>query len=182
MNGSCRSCAAVAAAAIVWISAGRMPSAQIASTVAVRSMVRISENTHESTARSGAAGPLSLQTGTSANDGAEHATPQDNPILSSPASVAAGKRIFDSNCAACHGDAGVGAVRAGQAIPGLDEQNRRQPPDLTDDVWDHGSSDGAIFTAIKRGLPPTLMPGFEGGIADTDIWNIVNYIRSLRNK
>lgn len=28
--------------------------------------------------------------------------------------------------------------------------------------------------------PPTMMPGFDGGIPDDDIWSVVNYIRSLR--
>jgi mono/diheme cytochrome c family protein len=100
---------------------------------------------------------------------------------SSPASIAAGKQYFDGNCAACHGDRAQGAVMAGLAISILDEQKARQPPDLTDDQWDHGSSDGEIFTVIKRGLPPTMMAGFDGGIPDQDIWNIVNYLRSLRS-
>ena len=62
----------------------------------------------------------------------------------------------------------------------IEEQRGKQPPDLTDDQWDHGSSDGEIFTVIKRGLPPTMMAGFDGRIPDEDIWNIVNYLRTLR--
>ena len=103
-----------------------------------------------------------------------------NPVAPTPESLAAGKRIYDSNCSACHGNMAQGAVRAGTVISIIEEQNGRQPPDLTDDQWDHGSSDGDIFTAIKRGLPPTMMPGFDGGIPDNDIWSIVNYLRSLR--
>jgi len=104
-----------------------------------------------------------------------------NPVPSTPASIAAGKQYYDGNCSACHGDRAQGAVKAGLTISIIDEQNRRQPPDLTDDQWDHGSSDGEIFTVIKRGLPPTMMAGFDGGIPDQDIWNIVNYLRSLRS-
>ena len=63
---------------------------------------------------------------------------------------------------------------------GCQEQGGRQPPDLTDDQWDHGSSAGDIFFVIKRGLPQTMMPGFDGRIPDEDIWNIVNYLRTLR--
>ncbi|HVZ23055.1 MAG TPA: cytochrome c, partial [Vicinamibacterales bacterium] len=83
-------------------------------------------------------------------------------------------------CAACHGNAAQGAVRAGLAISIIEEQGGRQPPDLTDAEWDHGSSDGDIFSVIARGLPPTMMSGFEGRLADQDIWNVVNYLRSLR--
>jgi mono/diheme cytochrome c family protein len=104
-----------------------------------------------------------------------------NPVRASPASIAAGKQYFDGNCSACHGDRAQGAVKAGMTISIIDEQKGRQPPDFTDDQWDHGSSDGEIFTVIKRGLPPTMMAGFDGGIPDQDIWNIVNYLRSLRS-
>ncbi|MCC7043884.1 MAG: PQQ-dependent sugar dehydrogenase [Acidobacteria bacterium] len=103
-----------------------------------------------------------------------------NPVAATPASVEAGRKYYEGNCAACHGNAAQGAVRAGLALSIIEEQNGRQPPDLTDDRWDHGSSDGEIFTVIKRGLPPTMMPGFEGGIPDNDIWSVVNYLRSLR--
>ena len=62
----------------------------------------------------------------------------------------------------------------------IEEQRGKQPPDLTDDQWDHGWSEGDIFAVIKRGLPPTMMAGFDGRISDEDIWNIVNYLRTLR--
>jgi mono/diheme cytochrome c family protein len=64
----------------------------------------------------------------------------------------------------------------------IEEQRKQQPPDLTDDQWDHGSSDGDIFTVTKRGLPPTMMPGYDGRITDDDIWSVVNYLRSLVRK
>jgi hypothetical protein len=39
---------------------------------------------------------------------------------------------------------------------------------------------GNLFAVIKRGLPPTMMAGFDGRIPDEDIWNIVHYLRTLR--
>jgi mono/diheme cytochrome c family protein len=110
----------------------------------------------------------------------EPATSGGNPVPSTPESIAAGKRAYDVNCAACHGNLAQGAVKAGIAISIIEEQRAKQPPDLTDDQWDHGSTDGEIFTVIKRGLPPTMMAGYDGRITDEDIWNIVNYLRSLR--
>jgi mono/diheme cytochrome c family protein len=103
-----------------------------------------------------------------------------NPVASTPASIDAGKRAYDANCAACHGSLAQGAVKAGTRISIIEEQGGKQPPDLTDDQWDHGSGDNDVFTVIKRGVPPTMMAGFDGRIPDQDIWNIVNYIRSLR--
>ncbi len=102
-----------------------------------------------------------------------------NPVASTSESIAAGKRLYETNCAVCHGNLAQGAVRAGITISIIEEQRGKQPPDLTDDQWDNGSSDGEIFTVLKRGLPPTMMPGFNKQIPDDDLWRIVNYLRSL---
>ena len=59
-----------------------------------------------------------------------------------------------------------------------EEQKARQPSDLTDSQWDHGSTDGEIFAVIKRGVPPTMMAGYDGRIPDADISGIVNYLRT----
>jgi mono/diheme cytochrome c family protein len=105
-----------------------------------------------------------------------------NPVASTPESLAAGKTAYDTNCAACHGSMGQGAVKAGTAISIISEQGGKQPPDLTDDQWDNGSTDGEIFAIIKKGIPPTMMAGWNGRISDTEIWSIVNYLRALAAK
>ena len=102
-----------------------------------------------------------------------------NPVPASPASIAAGKTAYDAACAACHGDRAQGAVRAKLVISIIEEQNGKQAPDLTDAQWDHGSSDGEIYTVLKRGLPPTMMPGFDGAVSDENLWSIVHYLRTL---
>jgi mono/diheme cytochrome c family protein len=96
--------------------------------------------------------------------------------------IAAGKRLYDANCAACHGNQAQGAVKAGITISILEEQRGKQPPDLTDDQWDHGSTDEEIFGVIERGLPPSMMPGFGGSLSDDDIWRVLLYVRSLQTK
>ncbi len=102
-----------------------------------------------------------------------------NPVASTPASIARGKELYDLNCATCHGPEGEGAAQAGVTISIIEESGGRQPTDLTDAEWDHGSTDSAIFSVIKRGVPPTMMAGYDGRIADEDIWHVVNYVRSL---
>lgn len=102
-----------------------------------------------------------------------------NPAASTPASIAAGKRVYDAHCAACHGNRAQGAARAGITISIIEEQRGRQPPDLTDGRWDHGSSDADIFRVIERGVPSTMMAGYGERIPDRVIWNVVNYLRSL---
>jgi mono/diheme cytochrome c family protein len=105
-----------------------------------------------------------------------------NPVASTPESIAAGKMAYDINCAACHGNMAQGAVKAGVTISIIEEQGRKQPPDLTDDQWDYGSTDGEIYAVIKKGIPPTMMAAWDGRIPDDGIWSIVNYIRTLAPK
>ncbi len=102
-----------------------------------------------------------------------------NPVAATPASIAAGKRAYDLNCAGCHGNKAQGSEKAGVVISIIQEQGGKQPPDLTDAAWDHGSSDSEIFGVIKRGVPPTMMAGFDGRIPDAEIWSLVNYLRAL---
>jgi mono/diheme cytochrome c family protein len=105
-----------------------------------------------------------------------------NPVAPTPESLGAGKKSYDAYCAACHGNLAQGAVKAGTAISIIEEQKGKQAPDLTDAQWDHGSSDGEIYAVIKRGVPPTMMAGWDGRIPDNEIWSIVNYLRALAPK
>jgi mono/diheme cytochrome c family protein/glucose/arabinose dehydrogenase len=102
-----------------------------------------------------------------------------NPVPSSPASLAAGKAAYDANCAGCHGNRAQGAEKAGTPISIIQELGGKQPPDLTDAVFDHGATDGEIYTVIKKGLPPTMMAGWDGVVSDADTWSLVNYLRAL---
>ena len=118
----------------------------------------------------------------SGQDRSDPATAMKNPVSATPESLAAGKKAYDTNCAACHGNMGQGAVKAGISISIMADQGAKQPPDLTDDLWDYGSTDGEIYAVIKKGVPPTMMAGWEGRISDADIWNLVNYLRALAAK
>ncbi len=102
-----------------------------------------------------------------------------NPVASTPESIAAGQKSFVSLCAGCHGKEGKG----GMIISVIEERGGTQPPDLTDDKWDHGSSDGEVFTVVKKGIGPDFfMAPWDGRISDQEIWNMVNYVKSLSQK
>jgi len=95
-----------------------------------------------------------------------------NPVPSTPESVAAGQQLYARNCASCHG-------RNGQGGPGNDLIPAA--PSLLGDAWSHGSTDGEIFTNIRNGVSPDFnMVPFKDKLKDDDIWNIVNYIRSIK--
>jgi mono/diheme cytochrome c family protein len=97
-----------------------------------------------------------------------------NPVAATPESVAAGKQIYQTKCAPCHGTNGEGGL-GNDLIPGA--------PSLIDATWDHGSSDGAIFDNIKNGVSPDFnMIPWNDQLKDDQIWNVVNYLRSIAKK
>jgi mono/diheme cytochrome c family protein len=98
-----------------------------------------------------------------------------NPVAATPASIAAGKATFDKFCRFCHADDATGN---GPLAP-----KDTHPPNLVDDVWDRGTSDGEIFAVVRDGAGPKFdMKGFKGRLMDQDMWNTVNYLRSLGKK
>ena len=105
--------------------------------------------------------------------GNPEAAKMQNPVAYSPESVSAGKRPYTQFCANCHGPSGKGD---GQSA-GAD-----QPSDLTDGVWDFGSTDGEIFTVIIAGITGKDMGGYAERLSEKDIWNVVNYVKSLAPK
>jgi mono/diheme cytochrome c family protein len=97
-----------------------------------------------------------------------------NPVPATSESVAAGQQVFRRYCASCHGTSAQGGS-GNDIIPAS--------PDLTDSEWKHGSTDGEIFAVIKNGVPPDLnMEPWGDRIKETDIWNVVNFMRSLARK
>ena len=100
-----------------------------------------------------------------------------NPVAVTPESVAAGATAYATHCAACHGATGRGdgALAAAAAAYGP------RPSNLADPTWRHGGSDGEIFAVIRDGIGPDFaMDAFGDRLSETDIWNLVNFLRSLR--
>jgi mono/diheme cytochrome c family protein len=115
------------------------------------------------------------------HDAAAHTHPEAaklaNPVKATPDSIAAGKKIYDTQCVNCHGEAGKGDGKMAASIT-----TGPKPSDLTDNEWKHGSSDGEIFTLIKEGSKGTGMRGYGTKLKDDDLWNVVNYLRTLGPK
>lgn len=115
--------------------------------------------------------------GTTQHQAGEHhhaeAAALKNPVKASAESVAAGKKLYDTQCATCHGDLGKGDGKLAATL------NPPKPSDLTDASWKHGSTDGEIFTLIRDGSKGTGMRGYAARMKTDDLWNVVNYLRTL---
>jgi putative heme-binding domain-containing protein len=95
-----------------------------------------------------------------------------NPLANDPKASKLGEFQFRSNCAFCHG---LGARGGGRG------------PDLTRAQKRHGSSDADLFRTINEGVPGTAMPPNGAtqqgvGMTDTEIWQVIAYIRSVQVK
>lgn len=76
-----------------------------------------------------------------------------------------GKKIYDSNCAACHASDGGGGVG----------------PNLTDEYWIHGGSIEDIFKVVKYGVVEKGMIPWEDQLSPIEMQQVSSYIMTLTN-
>ena len=93
-----------------------------------------------------------------------------NPIAAGDASNKAGLPLYTKNCASCHGKTGLGDGVKARAL-------KTFPGDFSSDAFQN-QSDGEHFYKSKFGRDE--MPKYEGKLSDDDIWNLVNYMRTLK--
>ncbi|PKP72065.1 MAG: cytochrome-c oxidase, cbb3-type subunit III [Alphaproteobacteria bacterium HGW-Alphaproteobacteria-5] len=91
-----------------------------------------------------------------------------NPALadgSGAQAVTAGREVFTTNCASCHGEDGTGNIELGA-------------PDLTDDFWIYGGDRQSIFDTVYGGRAGH-MPNWDGRLSDVDRKILALYILDL---
>ena len=111
-----------------------------------------------------------------ANDGAATLNPEQidqvaNFVLTLPggqadaAKAEAGKQLFADNCAACHGDAGLGKQDMGA-------------PNLTDKIWLYGGTVEAVKAQVSK---PRMgvMPAWSHRLDDTTVKQLAVYVHTL---
>ena len=96
-----------------------------------------------------------------------------NPIPSSHDSIARGREIFQQNCSVCHGPEGAGDGPAASALP-------VRPEDLSTIASPPVFPDGVVAYLIANGV--NGMPAWKTVLTENQIWDVLNYIRSLRSK
>jgi mono/diheme cytochrome c family protein len=98
---------------------------------------------------------------------------KESTIAKGPDAIAAGRKIYQANCATCHGPDGLGNGEAANALspsPALLAYMIRRPIAVDEYLLWTISEGGAQFDS--------KMPAFKGTLADDDIWRVVAYMRA----
>ena len=101
----------------------------------------------------------------------EEAAKRSNPVKADKTSAARGKKLFETNCASCHGNSGKGDGPAAKAL-------NPKPADLAVMAGQH--PDGDFAWKIENGRGP--MPAWKGTLTQNQIWDLVNHVQSLGPK
>lgn len=78
--------------------------------------------------------------------------------------IAAGKEIFATNCAPCHGANGEGNIG----------------PNLTDAFWLHGGKDEDVLKTIREGVGDKGMPPWGPVLGEQKVLQVAAFILSLQ--
>ena len=93
-----------------------------------------------------------------------------NPVKVTSESIQQGKNLYQEHCALCHGSDGLGDGPAAQGL-------KQKPSNLVAMSGMHVDGDVAWKIAEGRGA----MPGWKERLSEEQIWNLVNFIQSLKS-
>ena|SRR5688572_4255637 len=100
---------------------------------------------------------------------------QKSPLTVDEKVLAAGKAIFKDKCQKCHGPGGLG--------DGPDaDPDAMMDMDLTVAKRAERNPDGVVFHKVLNGRRKPKMPAFKEELSPEQIWTVVAYTQSLRQK
>lgn len=97
-----------------------------------------------------------------------------NPLERNTENIAAGKKLYETNCAICHGMKGLGDGQAGKGL-------NPPPANIAMFIRMHDVPDGYLYWTIAEGGIPlkTAMPAFKGAMKEDEIWKTILFLREL---
>jgi len=97
---------------------------------------------------------------------------KDLPISAKERDAVSGREIYVNTCIKCHGIDGKGAMGIQLAPP---------PADLTSDSVQN-RLDATLFKRIHDGKPNTAMGAWKYSLSDAEIWDVLAYIRTMKQQ
>ncbi|MDE0518072.1 MAG: cytochrome c [Oligoflexia bacterium] len=97
----------------------------------------------------------------------------EKPWVYSDLLVTHGAKIYQTYCASCHGNTGLGDGLAAKALT-------PPPRNLVEGAWKKGGSSIALYQTLVQGIEGTSMVSFSY-LSKQERWALVHYIRSITN-
>ena len=103
------------------------------------------------------------------------ANDEKNPLSGDPKALDTGKELFGKKCQKCHGPGGKG--------DGPDaDPDHQEDMDLTVARRATRNPDGVVFYKIWNGRTKPKMPALGKELSKEQVWAIVTYVQTLRQK
>jgi cytochrome c oxidase cbb3-type subunit 3 len=84
-------------------------------------------------------------------------------LTTDPSMMNAGKKIFQSKCATCHGMFGEGGIG----------------PNLTDEFWLHGGQLMDVYKTVREGVPSKGMLSWDRQLRPAELMAVSSYVGTL---
>jgi mono/diheme cytochrome c family protein len=100
---------------------------------------------------------------------------EKNPLNGDASAIGTGKQLYEKKCKKCHGPGGKG--------DGPDaDPDHQEDMDLTVARRAARNPDGVIFYKISNGRQKPKMPAQKNDLTKDQIWAIVSYVQTLRQR
>jgi mono/diheme cytochrome c family protein len=93
-----------------------------------------------------------------------------NPVLADETHLAAGMKLYQSNCAGCHGDIAHQESPLAEALYPRAPQFQKEKPDMPENQ---------NFYLIKHGIRYSGMPAWGGSMTDEQTWEVVGFLSHM---
>jgi mono/diheme cytochrome c family protein len=99
-----------------------------------------------------------------------HASPLQNPVAATDDNLAAGMKIYQSNCASCHGDIHQTNSVLGDSLYPKAPQFLEDAPDMPE---------YQNFYIIQHGIRLSAMPASRFSLKDEEIWQVTTFLSHM---
>ena len=101
---------------------------------------------------------------------ARHAANTKNPVDSNDANLIAGMKIYQADCASCHGDVNQSQARLAQALYPRAPQFVEDPPDMPENQ---------NFYIIQHGIRLSGMPAWSQSLTEQQMWEVTTFLTHM---
>lgn len=98
-----------------------------------------------------------------------------NPLPVDAKLIASGKTVYKDKCERCHGPGGLGDGKDA-------EPEHQEDMDLTNPRRAERNSDGVVFYKVWNGRKSPKMPAQKDELTKEQVWAVVAYVQTLRQK